>query len=240
MMSVRTVVCGVSCLMLAAVQATAKEAGPAKAAALLKQMRAACGGANWDKVRGWHETGRVDLPNGMSARHDAWSDMRLLKTASKASVDGRTMRHVGFDGASVWSLRRDGSVERSAEKPAIAKQRRDAYISSFGYFLPKRFPARAEWLGNKSNAGKNYQVIRMTPRGAAIVDIWIDPQTHLVARFEADGEHADLSDYRTFDGVCTATTGRQGGSDPARTIVLHIEAVDTGPVPAATFSPPAK
>jgi hypothetical protein len=237
MMRIRKIFWGVSCLMLGAVPATAKQSGPAQAAKLLKQMRAACGGANWNKVRGWHETGRVDLPNGMSARHDAWSDMRSLKTASKASVDGRTMRHVGFDGASVWSLRRDGRVERSADAPAIAKQRRDAYISSFGYFLPKRFPARTEWLGNKSNAGKSYKVLRMTPFDAASVDIWIDPQTHLVARFEADGEYADLSDYRTFDGVCTATTGRQGGSDPARAIVLHIEAVDTGPVPATAFSP---
>ena len=42
-----------------------------------------------------------------------------------------------------------------------------------------------------------------------------------------------------FDGVCSATTGRQGDGDPAHEIVLHVQTVETeDAVPAATFEPP--
>ena len=82
-------------------------------------------------------------------------------------------------------------------------------------------------------------MLRATPEDSASVEIWVDPETHRIARFVAEGEHADLSDYRTFDGgICSATTGRQGDGDPAHDLVLHVESVQTGPVPASIFVPP--
>ena len=45
-------------------------------------------------------------------------------------------------------------------------------------------------------------------------------------------EYAELSDYRTFNEVCSATTGRQGDGDPSHEIVLHVQSIDTTqPIP---------
>jgi hypothetical protein len=216
------------------------DAKQASAMALLKKMRAACGGKNWDKVQGWSETGRVDLPGGMSAKHEAWSDMHTLKSASRATINGQQLRHVGFDGASTWSIARGGNIDWHNDPITVAKQRRDTYVSSFGYFFPNRFPAKFERIGQQVRAGNAYEILRVTPRNAESIDIWIDLRTSLVSRFEAGNESVELGEYRTFSGVCTATSGKQSDGDPSHDILLHVESVDTISVPASRFSPPGK
>lgn len=217
----------------------AAETGQSRAQALLESAKAACGGDNWERVQGWHESGEVELPGGMRASYESWSSMHSLKSANRAFVGAQQLRHIGFDGTSLWRVGPDGGVVRDSDPATVARQRRDTYISSFGYFLPDRFPASADYVGQQRLDGISYDVVRMTPVNAAPVDLWLDPQTHHVARFVADGEYAALSDYRMFDGVCTATVGRQGDGDPTHDIVLHVQAVSIDPVADSVFSPPS-
>jgi hypothetical protein len=104
--------------------------------------------------------------------------------------------------------------------------------------LPDRFPAVFRLLGPRDHQGRRYDVVAVTPEGGDDAELWVDRETHRVARMVAGPEQAELSDYRVFSGVCTPTLGRQGDGDPAHTIVLHVERVETGPVDPARFAPP--
>lgn len=226
-------------ILLAASTAAPAHGADEGAARLLAEMRAACGGDAWDRVRGWHETNVVQLPGGPTVRGEVWHDMHALKSAMTGRVDGRIVRRVGFDGATYWRVAPDGSVEAGTDAAIVRRHRRDTYLSSFGWFFPDRFPAEFVLASNQAWEGTSLQVLRITPENADPFELWVDPATHLVRRIVAGNEHADLSDYRTFDGVCTATVGRQGSGDPSRDLVLRVEDVDTeAPAPAGTFAPP--
>ena len=212
---------------------------PREAAAILAQMKAACGGDAWDRVRGWHETGTVDLPGRPGVPYEIWHDMRTLKTAMMNRVDGRIVRHAGFDGAFYWQVGPDGRAQIGSDPAMVRRQRRDAYLSSAAWFFPARFPAAIALAGTRSVDGKTLDVLRIVPEAADGFDLWVDRETHRIRRIVAGAEYAELTDYRMFGGVCSATNGRQGDGDPSHDIVLHVRAVDTSaPVPAATFRPP--
>jgi len=49
-----------------------------------------------------------------------------------------------------------------------------------GYFYPERWPAQLESLGEKSEGGRRFLVVRATPKGGRPYDIWIDAGTHLI------------------------------------------------------------
>lgn len=232
--------CALAVILLVAAPAAARPPDAATAV-LLAEMRAACGGAAWDRIEGWHETGRVELPGGMSLPYEAWHSMRHPPTATYVNrVEGRIVRQSGYDGAVRWQAGADGRVRRETDPAALGRARRDAYLSNFGWLLPARFPAAFRLLGPREHAGRSYDVVEVTPEGGDSAELWVDRDSRRVARMVAGPEQAELSDYRVFSGVCTPTTGRQGDGDPAHAIVLHVESVETGPVDPARFAPPAE
>lgn len=212
---------------------------PVDAHALLTEMRAVCGGDAWDRVQGWHETGRVDLPGQPGVPYETFHSMRAPTMVSRNAVEGRIVRQSGYNGELGWRAGPDGAVRIERDPAALRRMRRDAYLSSFGWFLRDRMPAVFGLNGYQTRDGRTYDLLRVMPEGGDSFDLWVDRATRRVARIVAGNEHAELSDYRDFDGVCTATTGRQGDGDPAHEIVLHVEAVTTGPVDPAIFAPPA-
>ncbi|HEX8643625.1 MAG TPA: hypothetical protein VF702_06895 [Allosphingosinicella sp.] len=212
---------------------------PRGAAALVAEMKAACGGAAWDRVQGWHETGTVDLPGRPGVPYEIWHDMRTLKTRMENRVAGRLVRQFGYYGTGYWQIA-GGEAEFGSDAARLRRYRRDAYLSSSGWYFPARFPAAMEIAGTRIVDGKPHDVLRISPDDADSFELWVDRTTHRVRRIVAGSEYADLSDYRTFpSGVCSATTGRQGDGDPAHDIVLHVQTIETdAPIPAAVFVPP--
>ena len=207
--------------------------------AVLAEMKAACGGEAWARVQGWHETGTVDLPERPGLPYEIWHDMRTLKTAMINRVDGRVVRHAGFNGSEYWQVAPDGRVNIGQDPAMVRRQRRDAYLSSAAWFFRDRFPAEIILAGSETRDGRVHDVLRFTPEHADSFDLWVARDTHRISRIVAGNEHAELTDYRMFDGVCSATNGRQGDGDPAHEIVLHVRTVETGAsVPAAIFEPP--
>ena len=171
--------------------------------------------------------------------YHTWHDMRTLKTATINRVDGRVLRHAGFNGSEYWQVAADGRVTIGRDPAVVRRQRRDAYLSSAGWFFRDRFPAAIILAGAETRDGRIYDVLRFTPEHADSFDLWVARDTHRISRIVASNELAELADYRMFDGVCSATTGRQGDGDPTHEIVLHVQTVETGAaVPAATFEPP--
>ena len=214
---------------------------PPGAQQVVAQMQAACGGSAWDRVAGWHETGVAELWNGRTIQNEVWHDMWSLKTRMVGRMNGSVVRDFGFDGAQYWQVGPDGKSQIGSDAAVLRRHRRDAYLSSFGWFFPHRFPAEIEVAPAQTLNGRSFQVLRIRPRDADTFDLWIDPQTHLVHRIVAGAEFADLSAYRTFDGVCTATKGRQGDADPTHEIVLHVQTVDTAhAISPSVFEPPAR
>ncbi len=214
-------------------------AGRDAPAALLAQMRAACGGDAWDRVEGWSETGRVDLPGRPGIPYEAFHSMRAPTMVTRNRIEGRIVRQSGYDGHVGWRAGPDGAAQIERDPAALRRMRRDAYLSSFGWFLPRRMPATFALAGAETRGGRTFDVLRITPEGADSFDLWVDRATHRVARIAAGSEYAELSDYRSFAGICTATTGRQGDGDPAHEVVLHVETVETGPVAQSLFAAPA-
>ena len=211
------------------------------AGAIIAEMKAACGGDAWDRVQGWHETGVVEVPGRPPMDHQVWHDMRSLKTAMVTRLNGQIVRHSGFNGATYWQVGPDGTVRAGAEPDKLRSQLRDTYLSSAGWFFPTRFAAAVALAGTEASDGKPMDVLRITPEGADSFDLWVDRDTHRIRRIVAGKEYAELSDYRTFGGVCSAIRGRQGDGDPAHDIVLHVRSVETdAPIPPAIFEPPAK
>lgn len=119
-----------------------------------------------------------------------------------------------------------------------------AYVNSQGYLFPERFPATFEFRGREEADGKSYDLLKATPDGAASEDMWLDPDTHLLARLVASNGHGKLEllvqDYRTVDGVKvvrhalqTLQTGDLMRTETQDTVSYKIE-----PAPADRFSPP--
>lgn len=225
-------------LFAAAALAAATPNTDVEAAALLAQMRAACGGAAWDRVEGWHETGTVDLPGRPGIPYETFHSMREPTMVTRNRIEGQIVRQSGYDGSVGWRAGADGQVQVERDPAMLRRMRRDAYLSSFGWFLPDRMPADFVLAGVETRDGRTFDVLRITAEGADSFDLWVDRATRRVGRIVAGDEYAELSDYREFDGICTATTGRQGDGDPAHEIVLHVETVETGPVDASVFEPP--
>ena len=122
--------------------------------AVLAELKAACGGEAWERVQGWHETGVVDLPGRPGLPYEIWHDMRTLKTAMINRVDGHVIRHAGFNGAEYWQVAPDGRVNIGRDPAVVRRQRRDAYLSSAGWFFRDRFPAAIILAGSETRDGK--------------------------------------------------------------------------------------
>ena len=205
---------------------------------LLAEMREACGGVAWDRVQGWHEKSEAEMKGMPLIQNDVWHDMKSLKSTMTSFVGGRIIRRTGFNGPTAWRIGSDGQVQTITDEGELRTQRRDAYLSSFAWFLPKRFPAKFRLLPDNNRDVQVYRVMRIAPENAEPFELWIDPKTRLVKRIVSGSEYAELSDYKNFDGVCTATTGRQGNGDPDKDIVLRVLNVKTTQrAPVTTFDP---
>ena len=208
-------------------------------ARILAAMKSACGGNAWDGVKGWHETGIVKLPGRPDMPHEIWHDMRTLKTAMINRNEGRVMRHAGYNGSAYWHVKPDGSVDIGHEPAKLRKHRRDAYLSSSGWFFPQRFPASISQTGTWLIDGTPHHVLRIAPTEADPFDLWVDAGTYRIRKIIAGEEYAELSDYKMFGGICSATIGRQGDGNPAHEIVLEVRTIETSKaIPAASFEPP--
>jgi hypothetical protein len=218
---------GVALALVGAIPALADD--DAKAMAVIAAAKAATGGAAWDAIPGWHETGSHG-----GVAYEAWLDLRTWGMASQDSRGGLTQEE-RFDGQVVWVKSFDGHAGADQSAAALAAARQSDYLSARGYFFPDRFGAQFAYQSVQTVAKKAYDVVRVTPDGAGPVDLWFDQTTHLLAKEVIQGDAPQtilLDDYRKVGGIMAPyhlTVGAEEG---------HVGGVAFEPVDRARFSAP--
>lgn len=198
---------------------------------VLAQARQAAGGAGWNLLRGWHETGVAD-----GVRYEAWIDpLRYGLRVERREADGLDVH--GFNGAGEWRIRASGAVTGVDVRTRLSQTRTEAFFDIHGYFYPGRFDATADLLGVRTFKGRSFDVVRVKPWGGEARELWFDRKTHLLGRMIEHGAKPvaiELSDYRKIGPVRVAfrLTPEDGG--PPRLV----ESLDFKPADRAIFSLP--
>ncbi|HEV2531496.1 hypothetical protein [Phenylobacterium sp.] len=235
---------------LAALFALAGLAPPAQAAEtigyspaaqkVLARARQAAGGAAWNRLRGWHESGRQ---GGLA--YEAWFDplrygMRV-ETHEPAGLDVR-----GFNGPGDWRITPAGEVTGIDVTRVASEARTRAFFDGHGYFYPGRFDARGDFLGVKSWQGRSFEVVNVKPWGGTARELWFDRRSHLLTRMvdrtAARPVALQLSDYRKVGEVRVAfrITPEPDGGPAAFALAREVESLDFRPADRAMFSLPRR
>jgi hypothetical protein len=223
-------------LLLASLASSAQAAigySPA-AQRVLSQARTAVGGAGWNTLRGWHETGRRD-----GRRYEAWLDpVRYGLRTEIREADGVAVH--GFNGGGDWRISPTGQVTGADVSTLVSEGRTEAFFETRGYFYPGRFDAHADVVGGRSFKGRSFDVVRVKPWGGTARELWFDRQTHLLARqVDRSGPKPAalaFSDYRKVGLVRIAFRI----TDEATGQVRELDAVDFTPADRTRFSLPRR
>jgi hypothetical protein len=212
----------------------------ARGAVLLAEAKAAAGGAAWDKLSGWSESGSAFL-GAAHGTYESWCDLHRLVVVNHHVLAG-TSQTRGFDGAAAWVMAGAGPPRVSAEPAALAHARQGAYISAWGFFFPDRFPAERVYIGQVKVDGADFDVVRVTPEGGFATEVWIERSSHLITRMvDRSGPQtsvAILSDFRRVDGVLAPFLVAESDGDPDHTLELHTAKITFGPIDPARLAAP--
>jgi hypothetical protein len=200
------------------------------AAQVLVRARAAAGGAGWNYLRGWHETGKLG-----GVPYETWLDPLRYGLRVEVREAGGVAVH-GFNGQGAWTIAPSGQVTGTGDAGPVAAARTEAFYGVYGFFYPGRFDAHGDYLGVRQVGGRAFDVVEVKPWSGAARQLWFDRQTHLLARMvEANGPTYEFSDYRKVGPVQVAFRIAVAG-DPART--RQIEELTFTPTDRAKFSLP--
>jgi hypothetical protein len=214
--------------MMAAAAVAAGGSDP-RALELMAQLKAATGGPALDRPQAFHERG-VMTRDGHEGTYETFGDLVGFRTSSANTFAGR-VRRGGFDGRASWSVGPDGTVKVATDEPTLKGERLGTYLTLSGYLYPDRFPASFRYLGHRDADGRGFEVVAATPEGGQTAELWLDGQTHRLARVKiADGEGAmdgEVGDWRQVDGtwVGYSLTIRQGGHE------MRLQLTEFGYVP---------
>ena len=170
---------------------------------ILAQSKAASGGEAWDQVHSIELEGKASA-GGLTGPFEQFEDLNDGASLLRYTL-GPYEAQSGFDGTVAWSQGPSGDValQGSAAGKRIAAS--DAYLAARAYWFPQRWSATVQLLGKRTVNGNVYQVLRILPKGGDAIELWIDAQTHLIARIEemigGRGKTQLWSDYRAVDGI---------------------------------------
>ena len=215
---------------------------PGKAEALIDAAKSATGGAAWDKVTTWHESGTVAV-GGLNGKYESWMDLTSLHNSSQYSLGPSTGSN-GWDGKRAWTTDSSREVRIETSRETVAQAIQDAYRSGYAFYFPKRFPAEREYAGTRSADGKTYEAVKITPAEAEPFEVWFDPATHRVARevqLTGGMPHTFIvSDFASFGALrLPKKTIDRVGNNPKFDTVTQVSTIDfSGAQPLARYAPP--
>jgi len=208
---------------------------------VLDANRTAMGGAAWNgklsvtveyAYSGQGLTGKVtsraDLRNG------DWSDNFALGPMTGAQ---------GFDGAHAWAKDQSGTVTQQDGGDQRQLAINEGYRRANLWWRADRGGAAIVDDGEKSDGGRNYDVLTIAPQGGKPFDAWFDAQTHLLARLvEKQGPQTvttTLSDYRPIDSVEAAVKTHVSSGEAKYDQDLTLATANFGPaLDHAAFAAP--
>lgn len=167
--------------------------------------KAAMGGAVWD--------GKVTLVEdlsyagqGMTGTAHSTIDLAHGRFADTYTI-GPAGGANGFDGKRAWDQDASGQVTYQDGGEQRATAINEAYRRSNMMWRPDHGGARIV-LTAKSEGGRTFDVLTITPKDGKPFDAWIDARTHLIDRVVekqgTDTTTTTLSDYRAQSGALLA------------------------------------
>jgi len=226
--------------VLAARSAEAGVNAEAKATRLMADCKRAMGGPAVDAPEAFHERG-VMTRDGRSGAYETYGDLRGLRSAGSQTFGGET-RWAGFDGGAYWRAGPDGAVAKATDEQTLRGERLGTYLTLSGYLYPDRFPATFRYEGRRRTHGAEFDLVRVTPKDADSVQLWLDARSHRLAHLEASAGRekvgADVSDYRRVAGTWVGYA--LDVTDNGHKVSLRLTDFDYVPLNKAQLSPPAR
>ncbi|MGC1380569.1 MAG: hypothetical protein WA814_06050, partial [Candidatus Baltobacteraceae bacterium] len=129
----------------------------------------------------------------------------------------------GYDGTVTWNADGTHLVWNVGGDSPRASEINQAYLTAYGLWAPQALGADVTSLGTKSDGGKTYEGVRITPVGSKVpFDLWFDPATHLPVRADfVNGfttAAVTFSDYRSVQGLMVPYNQRTDSSDGNNTV----------------------
>ena len=188
--------------------------------ALFASVRTASGGTAWTNVAETIATGIV-LDSGLTGTTTVAVDVRDGRSAIHDDLDLEKLTLV-FDGNIVWQMDSSLGVHRLDAPDARRAALSDAYLARHGY-SGDGSGATFECLGERTDATRVFDLVRVTPAGGRPIDVWIDRSAGLIDR-TAQQAPTDLitttyRDYRPVDGVMLPFEMSHGDGTPGGTTI---------------------
>src|SRR6202012_2923691 len=148
----------------------------------------------------------------------------------------------GFDGAKGWEQEPSGTATDQAGGDTIPLAVTEAYQDQNLWWRADRGGAAIESLGQKTDGGNAYDVLKVTPKDGTAFEAWFDPKTHLLYRtVEMNSIQlitTTYSDYELVDGAMIAKTlVIDDGSHNLQTLTLT-SAKFSAPLPISAYQKP--
>jgi hypothetical protein len=195
---------------------------------LLEGMRKAMLARPFGSISSIHTSGSIDVV-GIRGATQEWDDLRFSRYATFQNA-GALTGSSGWDGKVAWSQDYSGLVTIDGGTTGRLQAIDQAYFATLRYLRPDAGGATVVYAGARADGGRNYDVLAITPPHGTEVDLWIDSQSHLVARETGTigivSQTTVLSNYRRVNGLAypfeTSTQTSTGNSESIRVSSLEI------------------
>ncbi len=150
----------------------------------------------------------------------------------------------GYDGTDVWNRDGSGLVWVDGGQAGRAQEISQAFASNYALWGQARGGATVTWDGVKTDAGREYDVLRVNaPHSAVPFELWFDRGTHLPARFVqtvgTTTTTTTYSKYRAFEGLMIPYAGHTQSSDGNSSDTTVTQAVANSPDTMRHLAKPA-
>jgi hypothetical protein len=171
---------------------------------LINESGAALHVAALRSIRIIHAKGNI-VTSGLSGSGDSWNEVGGLREASRFSatpLGGGS----GWDGNESWTLDQSGLVMVDGSVLGRSSAVSQAYFSNYDLWTPGYGGATVAWGGSKSEKGKSYDVLTVTPPKSSLpIDVYFDRATHLPGKVvQAAGPMVTtitMADFKPVDGL---------------------------------------
>ena len=217
----RALVCAIGAILW--VSCSSSEDSAAKGARIIADAKRAMGGDAWNSIRIWYEEGQFNDSSGPMSTYEHWGDLQTLSLRNSSSS---RQGYMIFDGNAAFTC---GDAACSSHTAIDARAvKTGAYMTSYGFFFPERFPAALEYLGVRSDRGVEYDVVEVIPDGLYRIEVWVERRTRLVSRLASSASSTELSGFRQVGAITVPFVTKEAGT----TITTRLVRFD----PEATIS----
>src|SRR6202012_1145818 len=145
---------------------------------VLRANRVATGGDAWDnKV-----TLKVEYAysgQGLTGTSSSLEDLQRGAFVDSYDIPPHA-GSTGWDGTKAWEKEPSGTVTDQAGGDVIPLAITEAYQDQNLWWRLDAGGAAVESLGQKSDGGKTYDALKITPKNGIAIEAWFDPTTHLL------------------------------------------------------------